>query len=887
MSLSDSKPTIRKIFSAVVALNYYCRVVFLILLLTPDDTRTTTLAWIHSTKITQLGITMRSSSAILRRPERQHPNAIFGGFDRRSTASARTTMAPNRPSSSGLFLSSSSPQQASTQETSSSGNDKKSENSHTILDATLVGDYLIQMLTSSSTDEITETFAWKLYSIKEVVAASQSNADDDKKVTIWTDGTEATEALSYGLSPLSAKTLSGLTPKAEILCCPSTNGDDDSFHSQTILSNESNPSVEKDLLSVLQILQTQWVVGLQNTQQQKPRKNNESSLENTDDSRWKISMDSLVSQEGISGLFQKAGLLEGDGSNMEWVEMMTGSSNIVGRLPRSFVHKFNVLHRGIGAFITKDKPIDLSLLLSSSKTSAMPDLYVHRRASDKRIFPSLYDMFVGGVSLAGEDSELTAQREIAEELGLSKALSTSLVDLCGGAPILTCLICTAYNRCLVDLFQYAMDTTSNDETIQWQEEEVAWGDFVDYRVITASADLSMQRAASEGTWPGSYPPIQSELKGVLPVEEDDISSSSESVVKYDGKWKEWDYVPDGLLVWKAWLEMIETERKSRQQQGGNEPPTIAFEVEFSGEEGKSEMVVVELSSMEDIVPQSQKLATRFNADITDMQSMLKQMWADATSIPMYDGPSVAIESTDNTAELTIELPSGLVLELRPSTIGKFAGLGLFVKKASSDFADVLQTQGSAFCGYGPCDQITDSLVGLSQYQRQRSFEFRFDDDMESYVWYKGNLLTVGDVIQATGATSVRSHLLVMKPKKGKKVDDSVSSSGLSLVYYPEDSPCFLVPPAECPDPASLTIQTIGHMCNDLAGGNNGQTAEEYDASAHLNNLLVLVPKVTVKDGVLQPTGMPILTLAKSVNIGNVEESIEVGLRYGDAYWKNE
>jgi 8-oxo-dGTP pyrophosphatase MutT (NUDIX family) len=882
MSLNDSKPTTRKIFSAVVALNYYCGVtLLLLLLLTPDATITTTLAWIHSTKITKHSIAMRSSGAIFR-PER-HPNAVVGGFDRRTTTSA-TTMTPNRPSSSGLFLSS-SPQQAATHQTSNSGSDHKSDKSQTIIDATLVGDYLIQM--SSSTDE-TETFAWKLYSIKEVVAASQSN--DDKETTIWTDGTEATEALSYGLSPLSAKTLSGLTPKAEILCCPSTDSDDDSFDSKTRWSDESNPSDEKDLLSLLQILQAQWLAGLQSTQQQQQlsRKNNESSSGNTD-SRWKISMDSLISQEGISGLFQEAGLLDGDVSNMEWVEMMTGSSKIVGRLPRSFVHKFNVLHRGIGAFVTKDKPIDLSSLLSSSKASVMPDLYVHRRASDKRIFPSLYDMFVGGVSLAGEDSELTAQREIAEELGLSKALSTSLVDMSGGKPFLTCLICTAYNRCLVDLFQYAMDTTS-DETIQWQKEEVAWGDFVDYRVVAASADLSMQRAASEGTWPGPYPPIQSELKGVLPPEEDN-TSSSEIVVEYDGNWKEWDYVPDGLLVWKAWLEMIETERKNHPQQGENEPPSISFEVEFSGEEGKSEMVVVELSSMKDIVPQSQALAARFNADITDMQFMLKQMWTDATSIPMYNGPSVSIESTDYTAECTIELPSGLVLELRPSTIGEDAGLGLFVRKASSEFGDVLQTQGSAFCGYGPCDQITDSLVGLSQYQRQRSFEFKLEDGLESYVWYKGNLLTVGDVIQSTGATAVRSHLLVVKPKGGKKGNGSASpssSSGLSLVYYPEGNPCFLVPPADGPDPESLTIQTIGHMCNDLAGGNNRQTEEEYDASAHLNNLLVLVPRVAVDDaGVLQPTGMPILTLAKSVNIGNVVESIEVGLRYGDAYWKNE
>ena len=121
-------------------------------------------------------------------------------------------------------------------------------------------------------------------------------------------------------------------------------------------------------------------------------------------------------------------------------------------------------------------------------------------------------MFVGGVSIAGETSEFTAQREIAEELGLSS--SSSLLNWSNGKPIITCLVCTAYNRCLVDLFQYVMDTSN--EQVVWQDEEVAWGGFVDYRVVMASADLSMQRAAFSQTWPGPYPPIQSELQGTLP-----------------------------------------------------------------------------------------------------------------------------------------------------------------------------------------------------------------------------------------------------------------------------------------------------------------------------------------------------------------------------------
>ena len=155
------------------------------------------------------------------------------------------------------------------------------------------------------------------------------------------------------------------------------------------------------------------------------------------------------------------------------------------------------------------------------------------------------------------------------------------------------------------------------------------------------------------------------------------------------------------------------------------------------------------------------------------------------------------------------------------------------------------------------------------------------DGLESYVWYKGNLLTVGDVIQTTGATAVRSHSLVEMPDGGDG-----SSSRLSLVYDTKSKPCYLVPPAERPDPKSLTIQNIGHMCNDLAGGSSTKK-EDYGTSSDNNNLLVLVPRVTVNtDGVLEPDGMPVLTLAKSVYIGNVDESIEVGLRYGDMYWKN-
>lgn len=45
-------------------------------------------------------------------------------------------------------------------------------------------------------------------------------------------------------------------------------------------------------------------------------------------------------------------------------------------------------------------------------------IFVHRRTAHKLVFPSLYDMFVGGVVGAGESYDEAAGREAEEELGV-------------------------------------------------------------------------------------------------------------------------------------------------------------------------------------------------------------------------------------------------------------------------------------------------------------------------------------------------------------------------------------------------------------------------------------------------------------------------------------
>ena len=87
---------------------------------------------------------------------------------------------------------------------------------------------------------------------------------------------------------------------------------------------------------------------------------------------------------------------------------------------------------------------------------------------------------------------------------------------------------------------------SREETVTWQEEEVEWGSFIPYEVVVAAADRSIERLASTNEWPGSYPPVQSTVTGSMPTK----------VIFDDSGWKQWDFVPDGLLVWGAWLEYI-------------------------------------------------------------------------------------------------------------------------------------------------------------------------------------------------------------------------------------------------------------------------------------------------------------------------------------------
>jgi isopentenyldiphosphate isomerase len=106
-------------------------------------------------------------------------------------------------------------------------------------------------------------------------------------------------------------------------------------------------------------------------------------------------------------------------------------------------------------------------------------IFVHRRTARKLVFPSRYDMFVGGVVGAGESYDEAARREAEEELGVS------------GLPA------------PVPLFKFRYETPEHawwsavyevrcESPVDPQVEEVAWHAFL--------TEVELERRLGEWTW---------------------------------------------------------------------------------------------------------------------------------------------------------------------------------------------------------------------------------------------------------------------------------------------------------------------------------------------------------------------------------------------------
>ncbi|WP_394435303.1 NUDIX domain-containing protein [Streptomyces sp. SGAir0957] len=87
----------------------------------------------------------------------------------------------------------------------------------------------------------------------------------------------------------------------------------------------------------------------------------------------------------------------------EILDIVDDQDRVIGQAPRGEAYARGLRHRA--AFILARDPEG--------------NVFVHRRTPTKLVFPSHYDMFVGGVVGAGETYDEAALREAEEELGVS------------------------------------------------------------------------------------------------------------------------------------------------------------------------------------------------------------------------------------------------------------------------------------------------------------------------------------------------------------------------------------------------------------------------------------------------------------------------------------
>jgi isopentenyldiphosphate isomerase len=87
----------------------------------------------------------------------------------------------------------------------------------------------------------------------------------------------------------------------------------------------------------------------------------------------------------------------------EWVDWIDEAGRTLATLPRSEIRRRNLLHRVTATFVFH------------------PDgrVFVQQRTPHKDVYPSLFDMCVGGTVVSGESYPANACREIHEELGVA------------------------------------------------------------------------------------------------------------------------------------------------------------------------------------------------------------------------------------------------------------------------------------------------------------------------------------------------------------------------------------------------------------------------------------------------------------------------------------
>jgi 8-oxo-dGTP pyrophosphatase MutT (NUDIX family) len=147
----------------------------------------------------------------------------------------------------------------------------------------------------------------------------------------------------------------------------------------------------------------------------------------------------------------------------ELLDIVDENDEVVGQALRGEAYARRLRHRCV--FILARDPDDR--------------IFVHRRTAQKLVFPSMYDMFVGGVVGAGESYQEAALREAEEELGVQ--------GLPAPAPLFRFLYETPEHTWWSAVYEVRCD-----QPVRPQVEEVAWHTFL--------TEEELGRRLSEWSW---------------------------------------------------------------------------------------------------------------------------------------------------------------------------------------------------------------------------------------------------------------------------------------------------------------------------------------------------------------------------------------------------
>ncbi|MFI8502792.1 NUDIX domain-containing protein [Streptomyces sp. NPDC085524] len=148
----------------------------------------------------------------------------------------------------------------------------------------------------------------------------------------------------------------------------------------------------------------------------------------------------------------------------EVLDVVDRDDRVVGRARRGAVYAKGLIHRCV--FVRA--------------RDAEGRIFVHRRTASKLVFPSYYDMFVGGVLGAGESYEEAALREAEEELGVR------------GLPQPEPLFKFLYEGPGGSWWSYVHEVRC-EAAVRPQESEVAWHAFL--------TEDELARRVAGGDWP--------------------------------------------------------------------------------------------------------------------------------------------------------------------------------------------------------------------------------------------------------------------------------------------------------------------------------------------------------------------------------------------------